>query len=75
LGVYTLYSRGDGLPKWTQSDRAIDNEDTVIWKTVNYHHWQQPEDWPVQPVVFADFHWMPDGFFGENPTMDVLRRE
>jgi Cu2+-containing amine oxidase len=22
-------------------------------------------------VVYAGFHWMPDGFFDENPTMDL----
>jgi len=69
------HAGGDGLPQWTQADRAIDNENIVIWHTVNYHHWPRPEDWPVQPVVYAGFHWMPDGFFDENPTMDVPRRE
>ena len=68
------HAGGDGLPKWTQADRAIDNTDIVVWHTVNYHHWPRPEDWPVQPVVYAGFHWMPDGFFDENPTMDVPRR-
>jgi primary-amine oxidase len=67
------HAGGDGLPKWTQADRSIDNEDIVIWHTVNYHHWPRPEDWPVQPVVYAGFHWMPDGFFDENPTMDMPR--
>ena len=69
------HAGGDGLPQWTRSDRPIDNEDIVVWHTVNYHHWPRPEDWPVQPVVYAGFHWMPDGFFDENPTMDVPRRE
>jgi primary-amine oxidase len=62
---------GDGLPAWTQADRGIDNRDIVVWYTLNYHHWPRPEDWPVQPVVYAGFHWMPDGFFDENPTMDL----
>jgi len=69
------HAGGDGLPQWTRADRPIDNEDIVVWHTVNYHHWPRPEDWPVQPVVYAGFHWMPDGFFDENPTMDVPRRE
>jgi primary-amine oxidase len=67
------HAGGDGLPKWSQANRSIDNEDIVIWHTVNYHHWPRPEDWPVQPVVYAGFHWMPDGFFDENPTMDMPR--
>ncbi len=68
------HAGGDGLPKWTEANRAIDNESIVVWHTLNYHHWPRPEDWPVQPVVYASFHWMPDGFFDENPTMDVPRR-
>ncbi len=64
---------GDGLPKWVQADRALDNEDIVVWYTLNYHHLPRPEDWPVQPVVYAGFHWMPLGFFDENPAMDVPR--
>ena len=65
---------GDGLPKWTAADRSIDNEHVVVWHTMNYHHLPRPEDWPVQPVVYGTFHWMPDGFFDENPTMDVPRK-
>jgi primary-amine oxidase len=68
------HAGGDGLPKWTRADRAIDNEDIVVWHTVNYHHWPRPEDWPVQPVVYAGFHWMPEGFFDENPTMNMPRK-
>ena len=67
------HAGGDGLPKWTEANRSIDNENIVVWYTMNYHHLPRPEDWPVQPVVYADFHWMPDGFFDENPTMDVAR--
>jgi len=68
------HAGGDGLPKYTQADRNIDNDHVVVWHTVNYHHWPRPEDWPVQPTVYAGFHWMADGFFDENPTMDVPRR-
>jgi primary-amine oxidase len=69
------HAGGDGLPAWTQADRNIDNDNIVVWYTLNYHHLPRPEDWPVQPVVYADFHWMPDGFFDENPTMDVPRKK
>lgn len=62
---------GDGLPRWTAADRAIDNENIVVWYTLNYHHPPRPEDWPVQPVVHARFHWMPEGFFDSNPALDV----
>ena len=69
------HAGGDGLPRWTAADRDIDNTRVVVWHTLNYHHWPRPEDWPVQPAVYAAFHWMPDGFFDENPSMDVPRRE
>lgn len=68
------HAGGDGLPRWTEAERAIDDRRIVVWYTLNYHHWPRPEDWPVQPVVYADFHWMPDGFFDENPTMDLPYR-
>jgi primary-amine oxidase len=62
---------GDGLPKWTAADRSLDNERIVVWYTLNYHHLPRPEDWPVQPCVYAGFHWMPSGFFDSNPALDV----
>jgi len=62
---------GDGLPSWTEADRSLDATDIVVWYTLNFHHLPRPEDWPVQPVVYAGFHWMPDGFFDENPALDV----
>ena len=62
---------GEGLPQWTQADRSLDNNDIVVWYTLNFHHLPRPEDWPVQPVVYAGFHWHPDGFFDENPALDV----
>lgn len=68
------HAGGDGLPAYAATSRAIDNEDIVTWYTLNYHHLPRPEDWPVQPVVYAGFHWMPEGFFDENPAMDVPRK-
>lgn len=62
---------GDGLPRWTKADRSLDNENVVVWYTMNYHHLPRPEDWPVQPVIYANFHWMPSGFFTTNPALDV----
>jgi len=71
-GWYPNQSKGgDGLSEWVQADRSLDGEDIVVWYTMNLHHLPRPEDWPVQPVVYADFHWMPDGFFDENPALDI----
>ena len=58
-------------PDGPKADRPLENENVVVWYTLNYHHLPRPEDWPVQPVVYAGFHWMPFGFFDENPAMDV----
>ncbi|MEM7425606.1 MAG: tyramine oxidase, partial [Pseudomonadota bacterium] len=64
-------SGGDGLPTWTEANRSLEGENVVVWYTLNFHHLPRPEDYPVQPVVYAGFHWMPEGFFDENPAMDV----
>lgn len=61
----------DGLPQWTKADRPLEDENVVVWYTLNHHHLPRPEDWPVQPVIHAGFHWMPFGFFDENPALDV----
>lgn len=71
-GMYpNQHAGGDGLPKWAEQNRAIANENVVVWYTLNYHHLPRPEDWPVQPSVYANFNWMPSGFFDFNPALDV----
>jgi primary-amine oxidase len=65
------HAGGAGLPQWTAANRSLDNENVVVWYTLNYHHLPRPEDWPVQPCVYAGFHWMPSGFFDANPSLDV----
>jgi primary-amine oxidase len=71
-GQYPNQHRGgDGLPRWSEANRSLDNENIVVWYTLNYHHLPRPEDWPVQPCIYAGFHWMPSGFFDSNPSMDV----
>ena len=71
-GTYpNQHKGGDGLPAWVRQDRSLVNEDVVVWYVMNYHHLPRPEDWPVQPCVYANFHWMPVGFFTANPALDV----
>lgn len=65
------HAGGDGLPQWTAQNRSLDKQNIVVWYTLNYHHLPRPEDWPVQPCVYAGFHWMPSGFFDFNPALDV----
>lgn len=66
-----LHGGGDGLPLWAAKNRSLVNENVVVWYTMNYHHLPRPEDWPVQPCIYASFHWMPSGFFDSNPALDV----
>jgi primary-amine oxidase len=62
---------GDGLPKWTQKNRSIEQKDVVVWYTFGHHHLPRPEDYPVMPVAHSGFHMAPLGFFSENPALDV----
>jgi primary-amine oxidase len=62
---------GDGLPRWTQADRNIENTDVVLWYTFGHHHIPRPEDWPVMPVAYCGFSLKPTGFFDANPALDV----
>ncbi|MCW2952353.1 MAG: Primary-amine oxidase [Conexibacter sp.] len=62
---------GDGLPRWVQADRPLEQEDLVVWYTMNHHHVPRPEDWPVMPVARIGFELKPWGFFDRNPALDV----
>ncbi len=62
---------GDGLPRWVQADRGLEQEDVVVWYTMNHHHVPRPEDWPVMPVARIGFELKPWGFFARNPALDV----
>ena len=62
---------GDGLPRWTASDRSLVETDLVVWYTLAVTHLPRPEDWPVMPVETTSVTFKPVGFFDENPTLDV----
>ncbi len=64
-------SGGDGLPAWTAADRPLVDADLVLWHSFGLHHVPRPEDFPVQPVITAGFALHPEGFFDENPALDV----
>lgn len=71
-GFYVNQSKGgEGLPKWTKANRAIDNQDLVVWYTLGVTHIPRPEEWPVMTVHKASFKLMPSGFFTKNPALDV----
>ena len=64
-------SPGDGLIKWVEADRAIENADVVFWYTFGHTHIPRPEDYPVMPAAYIGFLLKPSGFFDANPANDV----
>ena len=71
-GEYPNQNPGpDGLPRWIEQDRPIEDEDVVVWYSFGLHHVPRPEDWPVMPVHHIGFKLKPFGFFDENPALDV----
>jgi len=62
---------GDGLPRWTEADRPIENTDIVLWYTFGHTHLARPEDYPVMPAAYIGFLLKPAGFFPENPGNDL----
>ncbi len=62
---------GEGLVKWTQANRSIENTELVLWYSFGCNHLPRPEDWPVMPVSYIGFMLKPVGFFDRNPALDV----
>lgn len=65
------HAGGDGLPKFIANNRNIENEDIVLWHSFGHTHVCKPEDFPIMPVEYAGFMLKPNGFFAENPAMDL----
>lgn len=76
-GEYVNQSDGqsDGLTKYVQQERSIDNTDVVAWHTFGLHHPVRPEDFPVQNCVNVGFKLCPAGFFDKNPNIDDMPLE
>jgi len=71
-GNYPNQSKGgDGLPLWTEADRALEKTDLVLWYTFGHTHLARAEDYPVMPAAYIGFMLKPNGFFSENPGNDV----
>jgi primary-amine oxidase len=62
---------GDGLVRWTEQDRPVENTDIVLWYTMCHLHLPRPEDYPVMPTAYIGFLLKPIGFFAVNPALDV----
>jgi primary-amine oxidase len=59
---------GDGLTRWIETDRNIENEDVVLWYTFGHTHLPRLEDYPVMPTAYIGFLLKPNGFFDLNPA-------
>jgi len=71
-GEYMLGSRGDdGLAVWTARDRALRNQDVVVWINLGMHHLTRAEDLPVTPTMWQSFRLRPHNFFDRNPAIDL----
>lgn len=64
-------SGGDGLPKWSQADRSLKDEDVVLWYTMGVFHVPRLEDFPIMPMEYTGFKLKPLGFFDRNPAIDL----
>lgn len=71
-GEYALGSKGtDGLAVWAARDRAIRNQDIVVWVNLGMHHLTRAEDLPVMPLIWHSFKLRPHNFFDRNPAIDL----
>ncbi|HJZ72426.1 MAG TPA: hypothetical protein VKE51_11855 [Vicinamibacterales bacterium] len=71
-GEYMLGSRGDdGLAIWAARDRAVRNQDVVVWVNLGMHHLTRAEDLPVTPTMWQSFRLRPHNFFDRNPAIDL----
>jgi len=71
-GQYMLGSHGDdGLAVWAARDRAIRNQDLVVWVNLGMHHLTRAEDLPVTPTMWQSFRLRPHNFFDRNPAIDL----
>uniref|UniRef100_A0A915DLB1 Amine oxidase n=1 Tax=Ditylenchus dipsaci TaxID=166011 RepID=A0A915DLB1_9BILA len=62
---------GDGLVKWTAHDRPIANTDVVFWYNFALTHIPRIEEYPIMSTEKIGFSMVPDGFFNQNPAVDV----
>ena len=66
-----VHAGDDGLPAYVKQNRSIENTDIVVWHSFGHTHVCKPEDFPVMPVEYTGFTLKPNGFFSQNPAMDL----
>lgn len=73
-GLYVNQSKGDdGLHRWVEAKRPIENQDVVLWYTMGITHLPRVEEHPIMTVHKASFKLVPNGFFEHNPAIDLPR--
>jgi primary-amine oxidase len=71
-GEFMNQSDGSGgIADFVKQDRNIENTDLVLWHVFGLHHLPRTEDFPVQPTISTGFKLMPNGFFDQNPGIDL----
>ncbi|SMD42802.1 primary-amine oxidase [Aquiflexum balticum DSM 16537] len=63
--------KNEGLPKWTQQNRNIDNTDVVVWYVAGVNHIVRPEEWPIMNQHTVSITLMPFGFMSKNPVLGL----
>jgi primary-amine oxidase len=63
-------SGGEGLDLYANG-QSVNNRDVVVWWTAAFTHDPRVEDFPVMPRDITEFKLRPNGFFDENPALDV----
>ncbi|MBB3659165.1 primary-amine oxidase [Rhizobium sp. BK650] len=66
-----VHAGGDGLAKYVENNRNIENADIVLWHSFGHTHVCKPEDFPIMPVEYAGFTLKPNGFFDSNIAMNL----
>ncbi|KAG6832431.1 hypothetical protein H0H87_001591, partial [Tephrocybe sp. NHM501043] len=61
----------DSIKHWENGRQSIVDEDILVFVTAGITHIPRPEDWPVMPSETLSVTLKPNGFFTENPSMDV----
>jgi primary-amine oxidase len=61
---------GQGLERYANG-QSIAGKDVVVWYTASFTHDPSVEEYPVMTRETLGFHIRPDGFFDENPALDV----
>jgi primary-amine oxidase len=63
-------SGGEGLDRYANG-QSVDDRDVVVWYTTAFTHDPSVEEFPVMTRETAGFRLRPNGFFNENPALDV----